>query len=431
MTLSVADAETQLDKAIVFHASLVAQYRAKFQTMETALIQGNDGDFGADSLIAMQAYRNQLNALMSKSSVQAILLPKLRELSKSIGAPAGTNIQQMFFFLKKYYWDTPRTIKSRDITFDVSFSVSGTGNGQLVRLVKDRKSKQIEGGFGFAVENKTCECVQDQMTLGPSGRHNEKFRMAGQPAVAGDFISLIGGVVSGDSTVKEFDTTGPDSKVLKNGNLTSNNSAGSVTTMFTNWTLDSLTGSAVDTTNVHIANFGQTAASWKVSAAGRSLTQRLPSLNSGIPYLPFLAYNRQAGSAPAGTQITIAWGSKSQTLTLAGTETGWNYFIVDRDEDLWTDNFYEDQVDFVVSVPTLASGFINISMIHLFPMINIGGTWWAILPGSTPFKKLDNFGTIADSFVSSDSLIQRYLAYAFDEYLNHSGTPDHADPALP
>lgn len=428
MTLSVANAEAQLKLAIVFHASLVAQYRDKYLTMEAALVTGNDGDYANESSIALAALRNQLNTMMSKPSVQTILAPKLKDLAKAIGAPAGLSAQQAFFYLKKYYWDTPRTIKSRGITFDVSFSVSGTGTGQLVRLIKDRKNKNIEA---VAVENKTCECILDQVAIGPQGRHNERFRMSGQPVEAGDFISQIGGVLSGVDGIGELNTTGTESKVLKNGNLTSNSASGTTTTMFTNWTLDSTTGVSVDTTNVHIADYGKTAASLKIAAAGRSITQRLPALPADTPYLPFLAYNRQAGSAPAGTEITVAWGSHSQTLTLGGAETGWNYFIPDRDSDLWTNNFYQDQPYFTVSVPTLASGYINLAMFHFYPMVQIGGTWWAIIPGGTPFKKLDNFGTIGDTFAASDSIIQRYLVYGFGEYLNHDGSPDCADPSLP
>jgi len=428
MTLSVANAEAQLDLAVVFHASLVSQYRAKYLTMEAALTTGNDGDYANDSIVALSALRNQLNALCSKTSVVGILAPKIKELAKAIGAPADLSPAQAFFFLKKYYWDTPRTIKSRGLTLDVSFSVSGTGTGQLVRLIKDRKNKTIES---VHVENKTCECIADQMTLGPSGVNKEKFRMIGQPLVAGDFIQEIGGLLSGVNGIREMETTGTSSKVLQNGNLISKNATGSVTTMFTNWTLDSVSGVAVDTTNVHIADYGQTPVSMKISTAGRSITQRLPALDSSTPYLPFLAYNRQAGAAPAGTQITIAWGAHSQTLTLGGAETGWNYFIPDRDSDLWTDNFYENAFDYVVSVPTLASGYINISMMHMYQMIQCDGTWWAIIPGGTPFKKLDNFGTIADTFAASDSLIQRYIFFAFNEYLNHDAVPDHADPALP
>jgi len=430
MTLSIANAEAQLDDAVVYHASLVSQYQSKFTTMETASIQGNDGDFGAESLAAMQGFRNQLNQLMSKESVQAILLPKIKEMAKAIGAPGNLSVSQMFFFLKKYYGDTPRKIKSRGITFDVAFTTAGTGSGILVRQITDKWSVQIEGCH---VESaKTCECTQDQLSLGPIGRHNEKFLMEGQPVITGDNISKIVGTVGGSDSIAELQTVGTVSKVLKNGNFTSNNSSGTVTTMFPNWTLDSTTGVAVDTTTVHIADNNLTPASVKISTATRSLTQTLPKLDPNRPYLPIVAYNRAAGSAPAGTEIKVSWGSKTQTLTLGGAETGFdNYFVPDRDQDLWPDNFYEDQADFKVEIPTLASGYINISMFHLYPMTKVDGTWWAIIPGTTPFQKADNFGNIADSFSGSDSLIQRFLFFAFGEYLYHHSTPDHADPSLP
>lgn len=429
MPLSYANAITQLKYAAVPYASIVAQSLAKLKTAESDITANSAGERFTLTANAIKSLRNTYSSMIGRDQVRSMLLPAILELADAVDIPSGISIDGVFDLLEDYFNANTKTVKSRGINFGAISSITGTGTGTIYRLVTDRFTKEIEN---VHVEAKRIECVSDQTSSGPSGRFNELFRIQGQPAPI-DNLDEVTLDNSGLFGLREFNCIGPSSRTLVNGNLTTNNSSGSVTTMFQGWTLSSLTGVSVDTTNVHIADYGLTPASLKVTSAGAGLTitQRYTrGLDRKVPYLPFLAYNRQAGSAPAGTQITIAWGSKSQTVTLGGAETGWNLFVVDRDQDLWLDNFYEDQIDFVVSVPTLASGYLNLSFIHFEPMTYVDGLWYAIVPGTTPFKRGD-YWTVTDALDSSDSIIQRYLVYAFNRYLPHTGSPSETDPTLP
>lgn len=429
MALSYADSITQLKYAVRPYASLVAQALAKLKTAESDITSNAAGERFTLTSNAMKSYRNQFSSVIGRDQVRSILLPALLELADAVDIPGSVSVDTMFDLLETYFAANSKSFKSRDINFGTISSITGTGTGSIYRLLLDRFGNEFEN---IHVEAKRIECLLDQTTLGPQGRHNEYFKIQGQPEPI-DNLDEITFDYSGRYGYSELNTCGTGSKLLQNGNLTTNNTSGSITTMFQGWTLSSLTGVSVDTTNVHIADYGLTPASLKVTSAGVGLTitQRfLRGLDRKTPYLPFLAYNRQAGAAPAGTQITIAWGSKSQTLTLGGAETGWNLFVVDRDSDLWCDNFYEDQIDFVVSVPTLASGYLNISFIHFEPLFYNDGCYYIIIPGTTSFKRGD-YWTVTDAFTGSDSILQRYIVYAFNRYLPHSGSPSEADPTLP
>lgn len=429
MPLSYADSITQLKYAVRPYASIVAQSLAKLKTAESDITANGAGERFTLTANAMKSLRSTYSALIGRDQVRSILLPAILELADAVDIPAGIPIDSVFDLLEDYFDANSKSFKSRGINFGSISAITGTGTGSIYRLLLDRNGNEIEN---VHTEAKRVECVADQTTLGPTGRHRELFRMQGQPAPI-DNLDEVTLDNSGLFGLREFNCIGPASSILTNGNFTTNNTSGSVTTMFQGWTLSSTTGVSVDTTNVHIADYGLTPASLKVTSAGAGLTitQRLTrGLDRKTPYLPFLAYNRQAGSAPAGTEITIAWGSKSQTLTLGGAETGWNLFVVDRDADLWVDNFYEDSIDFVVSVPTLASGYLNLSFIHFEPLLYVDGLWYIIIPGGTAFKRGD-YWTVTDALDSSDSVIQRYLVYAFNRYLPHSGSPSEADPSLP
>lgn len=426
MTLSVGDSETQLKNALLARASLVAQYVAKYKSAEATLIAGATGEMFNFTIASIKGLRNGLSQLLDAGQWRTDLLPALRELSEAIGLPAGLSNDQMFDLLEEYYDTNSRTIKSRGITNGSVSSVTGSGTGSVIRLTTDRFGNNIENR---RVDAKTIECVADQMTLGATARYKELFRIEGAPAPI-DNLDATTMTYSGVFGLREFNSTSPESNTLTNGNFTTNSATGGVTTMFTGWTLDSVTGVLPSTATAHIASYPLTPASAAITVATRSFTQRITRpLDRKVPYLPFLAFNASAGSAPSGTTIKISWGSKNQTYTIA-SETGWNLFIVDRDADLWVDNFYQDQLEFKVEVPVLASGTLYLSFIHFEPMTQVDGVWYCIIPGATTWVKGDYF-TVTDTFTGSDSILQKYLVYAFNRYLPHAGSPTVADPTLP
>lgn len=424
--LTPAQAETQMDKAIVFHASLVSQYRTKFLTMEADLIGNLAGEYSNDMVRNLEQLRGQLNALLNKANIANFLAPRIRDWGLACGAPKGLDAPSNFYYIKKYYSNTPRTIQSRNISFDTSASITGTGNGQLVRLVTDKDGKNIEN---VAVENITVECVGDQISLGINSRHQEVFRLRGDRVAENDYINQV--ILDASNLSLEQEAIGTNCQLLENNNLLTNDATGDVESMFQGWILDDITGVQPDSTNAFIGPYNSTLYSAKISAATREFSQRITTaLDDGQPYLPLVVYDKATYSAPSGTQVRLDWGNKNQTLTTS-TETGWNYFFPDLDKDLYPENFRENNMYFKFSVPTLASGAISLAMPFLEPFKNNGGTWWLFLPGTIPFIKGDSFGTLGDSLVSSDALTQRYLVYTYGEYINHDTSPDKSDPSLP
>lgn len=427
MALSVANAETQLKNALTPVASVIAETKDRWQTAENTLVTGALGERYPSTAQAIASARAALSSIMSPGTVAGVLRPALLELGEAIGAPSGLSDDQLFDYLEDYYDANSRTIQSRDITYgSISAGGGNTGNGNLYRVTVDRFGNDIESTH---VEAKSAECVRDQSSLGSSGRFKEVFRFEGQPAPI-DSLDDVDLTKSGNSGIREFPATTPESQTLTNGNLISNNSSGGVTTMFSGWTLSATTGISVDTSTTYIASSGQTAASIKIEStgSGTTMTQTLKALDRSRPYLPLIAWNREDGSG-SGVQIRVDWGSKNQTVTAGGAETGWQIFAIDRDVDLWPDNFYEDQQDFKLTF-TVSSGYFNVAFIHFIPGVFVDNIPYFLVPGSTPFQKGDTF-TWTDSFTSSDSILQKYLVYGFGRHLPHSGTPTVSDPSLP
>ena len=281
------------------------------------------------------------------------------------------------------------------------------------------------------MEAKSAECVRDQSVLGQSGRFKEVFRFEGQPAPI-DSLDDVDLTKSGNAGIREFPATTPESQTLTNGNMTAASSGSGVTTLIPGWTLSATTGISLSTVaaETYIASNGLTKRSIKIEStgSGTTMTQTLRALDRTRPYLPLVAWNREEGSG-SGVQIRVDWGSKNQTMTAGGSETGWQIFAVDRDTDLWVDNFYEDQLDFKLTF-TVSSGYFNVAFIHFIPGIFVDNIPYFLVPGSTPFQKGDTF-TWTDSFTSSDSILQKYLVYGFGRHLPHAGSPTVSDPTLP
>ncbi len=430
MALSFANAMLQLTNSLIVGASMEEKIITAFKAGQATHTTGADGERFVSASTVIQTIRNGLNSVFEQGQFQSLLRPALLEVGEAINAPSAITNDQLFDFIFDFMVTNAQSVEARDITFgSVAAGGGNVGDGTIHRLTVDKNNQNIEAMRG--VELKQALIVEDQSSLGQSGRHKEVIRFTGVADTIDNF-DRISGTVGGVFAIDQFPVQDEVSRVLRNSSFTTNNSSGTVTTMFPGWTLSSLTGVLPDTTTFFRNNFGVTGASMKVSSTGAGLTfsQKFRGLNLARPYLPILRFNPTVGSAPAGTQITIKLGSQPvQTLTTVA-ETGWNTMVMDLDSDLWVPNFTEDEVELVIGVPTLASGDLYLDEILTEPMNKIDGTWWLPIGGATPFQ-LDDIFTMTDSFTSSDAILQRFLAYAFSRHLPHSGTPTIADPTLP
>jgi hypothetical protein len=138
-----------------------------------------------------------------------------------------------------------------------------------------------------------------------------------------------------------------------------------------------------------------------------------------------VAWNRQVGSA-SGT-LTLALGSKTTNVVVAA-QTGWQVLYLPVTYlNCWPDNFMQNDMTLYIDWAR-TSGDLLIDDVMLVPMSAFRGQWYMPIGGATPYVKGDKF-TWSDS-ISSDSIIQYWLAHAFSMYLPHNaaGAETWADP---
>jgi hypothetical protein len=66
-----------------------------------------------------------------------------------------------------------------------------------------------------------------------------------------------------------------------------------------------------------------------------------------------------------------------------------------------------------------ATGTLEVAFPMLVPMSQVDGSWWLMLPGTTPFV-VDDVFTAADALDGTDSKVQQLVARLFNRYLPHT-----------
>jgi predicted alpha-1,6-mannanase (GH76 family) len=118
-----------------------------------------------------------------------------------------------------------------------------------------------------------------------------------------------------------------------------------------------------------------------------------------------------------------------------GTNDVWNILQLDLDSSRFYDNFKEDDLDVKLEVTSLATGTVVVDDVVLAPMVNLDGTWWAVVGGATPWLKGDTRIFSADAR-GATAIINYWLWRAYGDlvvpmlgWFPTSGTPSIADPS--
>jgi hypothetical protein len=376
-----------------------------------------EGDWGDDIEATGHALRAQLATMLSDATAASIQRPFLRQYCKSVVKRGNlANDQDMLDEIFEYFHDNSMAVQSRVFSFGLASAAGGNvGNGQILRLNKDKYDYDLENGH---IDIKRIRCLLDQNTGTDVG--NEVFQIMGETATR-DAIKR-----SGSGLRTTLVGISADDSLLNNASFQSFSGEADDPDSIGSWTSSAGDGSSYytfDSTNNFRAAPSDPTTSYAINLkATTNLTQKLTvpgvELSRNTPYLTAVVWNRAVGSGE-GT-LVVRMGSKSESIAISA-QTGWVVSTVpgSLDQYCWYDNFKEDDLDIALEW-TRTSGDLLIAEVLLVPGTYFDGSYYWALPGSaasyTAHLKKDEF-TVTDT--ATDSIIQKWIARGFDRYLPH------------
>lgn len=415
-----AEVETQLSnliKILDVHRDNVGVASGNYLTRESTYVQSMETDYPAEATNALQTFRGDLNNAIQRAA--QMLVPNLRDYGKFIASPNATgDLQALFDDIYQYFIDNNLRVNSRGISFGTpSAGGSNAGNGVLNRVTVDEYNFAIESEWGDPAM--VAECVADEHTGADEGR--ELFIIKGSDRERDDLLR------TGSGEAAEIRAMDAQDSAQFIGNPSFSEHDGTAGTAFTSsqtltdWTPNTLiTNFTPDTTNTYRGFLGDTTpTAIRINAADglrQNMNVRRANFNPRVPVYVQVAYNRSVGSGTGN--LYLRFGNTTTTVALSA-QTGWNILRMPVGFRAW--NRYWNQEDPVieVAVTDYSSGYTLIDDIIIAPYQRFptGGTWFALVGGSTPFLRRDKF-TWADS-IATDAVIQPWLWRAFNRYLPH------------
>lgn len=229
-------------------------------------------------------------------------------------------------------------LNTRDIDLrEVTYAADPTQDNDtdVLRVTVDRNGEKMEAGLHN--QNIDLEVVGNKATGLGEWQTDVQIAPRNQGA---DIFQLLGPI--GKLTIRAVNEVNNPDGVVANPNLNSginSTTADAAVTSLTNWTLSNVLAMpthVVDRVNV----FRSLALGHKIygTTATRRFSQNL-NVRKAKRFFPhgFRIPVFKEG-APTGN-IVLTWGSKSQTWTMASLSAGWNYLSIDRDLDMYPENF--------------------------------------------------------------------------------------------
>lgn len=435
--LSFSNAMSLLANAVKVldqHDKWVQTNSPNFISLRDTITQAAAGDFTQAQASALASFQSSLLGPLTESQIQSFLQPFLDDVTLAIDGVAQGFAAQLEE-IRDYMETNSQSVQTRTMSFgSISAGGSNVGNGTVYQLVVDRHNNALQAAIA---EGALLECTKDQAS--GARRNNEVFTYEGDAARVG--------VTDGSGLRVEIISSYDSQNVLKNPRFTSFNgttpTAGTPTTAtatssFANWTLSAAASFKADIDLRTRASTGQTNHKSLLFAANGNFYQALDdtgqSYNREIPYLlAALVYK----PASADGTFTLAWGSKSQAFTVGSsplnTDDAWQWVAVDRDQDLFYDNWKQDSARVTVTLASNTTFDIQVQEVVFVPGRLVNGAWWWILGKDTPWVLGDThtqtIGQSADGinqrWLSSRSGVSNRLGYGFS--LLSSGTPTVAD----
>ena len=341
--------------------------------------------------------------------------PFLRQYCKSvIGRTNLSSESEMLQEFYDYFRRNNRYVQSRVFTYGTPTAAAGnTGNGQILRLTRDKFNYFMEGGY---VDSKRAICVADENT--GTGRGREVFQVKGQ-ASARDELERSGSGIEGTFTGMTIDDS-----ILNNAGFRARSGTDASPTAITSW--DSTAGNSSSIYTFTTATTFRRAPSDPIDGTGtRAITlvastrlqqnlneSRQTSLSPDIPYLLVVVWNRNSAS---GT-FTFRLGNIGTTVTVAA-QSGWTVTTVPNPlgQGCWYRQFA--QANLLVELEWVRTGGSPIiAEALLVPGAYFDGTWYWSLPASTAtytsWRVLDEY-TWPDIATASSSKNQTWVHRAW------------------
>lgn len=390
-----------------------------FLSLQNTLETAYAGDFLDEAEAAVQAARGALAGIVSQSFAQDIQRPFLKQYLKSVvGRGDIADDLGMLQEMYRYRQANGLYVQSRSITYGTpTAAAANVGNGQIIRLTKDRYNFNIENIF---IDAKRALCIADYQTGTNLGE--EVFVISGQLRPRDELERSGSGI---DAVVAALSA---DNSLLSNPTWSSYTESGGSLTDITDWTCTPAVSAsvyAIDSTNYFrlAPSDGTTGYSLKLVGSAK-LTQKLSlrgtKLDVDTPYAVTFAWNAAIGSA-VGT-LTVRMGGVATTIVVNG-QAGWqvSQVVSTPGQSNWYRLFAENDMDIEIEW-TRTSGDLRIDDVILAPFSAHDNTFYQIIPKSAtayiPFRVNDEFNW-ADQ-ANSDSIVQKWIWRAWNFYLPHS-----------
>lgn len=375
--------------------------------MIDTIVQATESEYAAEILRGVDSYRKAANALLNPELGRAIIEPILRTWVRSFNTEgASGDVQTLITRIYDRMISTSDRVLYRNFTRGSASAGGGNvGDGTILRLNVDANNMPLEASHS---EVKTARCVQDQNS--GAERHEERFVVTGE-ARGKDLLEVSGsGIQAGLRSLSARDS------LLLNPSFSSFSGTISALTELSNWTpTTALSNFTLDESNYYRDFVGDTTPRSLIIGANDSVTQKLSvrgtRLSPNVPTFLQVAYNRQIASAD-GT-LRIRMGSQTATVSLSA-QTGWNLLRMAIDQNLWLENWTEDEADIYVGVESGSTFGCRVDDVMFVQWTPIDGSWWLNLGGATPYQIDDTF-TFTDTEVGS--IIQLFMWRFFRRYL--------------
>ena len=432
---SFADTMSLLSSAVKIldqHDKWIQTNSPNFITLRDTINAAAAGDFVPQQSAALAGFQAALLGPVSGSQIQSFLQPFIDDVTLAIDGVAQGFAAQLEE-IRDYMEAQSQSVETRTMSFGtISAGGGNVGNGGVYQLALDRHNNALQAAIP---EGATLECVKDQAS--GARRNNESFIYEGDTPRAG--------VTDGSGLRVEFPAVYDGQNILKNPRFTSFNgtapavstpTTATATTSFANWTLSTAASFKASIDQRTRASAGQTGHKSLLFANNGNFYQALD--DSGQAYareVPYLLAALVYKPASADGTLTLAWGSKSQAFTVSSafTDDTWTWAVIDRDVDLYYDQWKQDNSRVTVTMASNTTFDVHVQEVVFAPGRLINGAWWWVLGKHTPFVLGDSFtqtiGQSADGinqrWLSNRSGISSRLGYAFS--LPSSGAPTVAD----
>lgn len=386
--------------------------------IQDALTTAIDGNFTPAALGAVANLRRTLGATVTPDTLRALWVPFLQEavFAADLKSLAGASNGAMLDGIRQYMVDNVLLLKGRGMTFGTPSA--GVGNvgvaGAMLRCTVDKDGWPLPTG----PEAKSAKVTQDALT--GVRKYAEVWTFEGSlPGPDNLDWQGSGLLAQGVASAHPLTTSIIKNPSFDQSDATADNATPGSTTAVTNWVM---TGSAANFRLRSASGYafggypGQPATTYGLEiVASDAISQTLATVSPGVsfgsgPHLIAIRWKRKASAT--GT-LTLALGASSVSATIgSASNDAWNILYIALDSSCYFDTFNATDLKLTITAGTLATGTVVVDHVVVCPMVNVDGTYYLPVSGSTPWLK-DDIYTWTDADGGTRAILSYLLWLAF------------------